>query len=199
MWNFRLRVLVYLQARFFFQQLISGVSYCHAMVSNFGSVCALSEGEFELWLNWPPFLLIFYLKQVCHRDLKLENTLLDGSPSPRLKICDFGYSKVQDMSITICLYHYWLVHQRVFAKHANFIILIFCIHLCWHRIVLFPVLSAAFSTKIDGRNSCLYSSGSVTQERIWWEGNISFYFPDLNFCIPVVVQLTSNYECYVLN
>ncbi|CAM8914085.1 unnamed protein product [Rhodiola kirilowii] len=50
------------EARFFFQQLISGVSYCHAM-------------------------------QVCHRDLKLENTLLDGSQAPRLKICDFGYSK----------------------------------------------------------------------------------------------------------
>ncbi|KAF9601439.1 hypothetical protein IFM89_020206 [Coptis chinensis] len=33
------------------------------------------------------------LKQICHRDLKLENTLLDGSPAPRLKICDFGYSK----------------------------------------------------------------------------------------------------------
>ncbi|OAE27430.1 hypothetical protein AXG93_3911s1120 [Marchantia polymorpha subsp. ruderalis] len=51
------------EARFFFQQLISGVSYCHSM-------------------------------QICHRDLKLENTLLDGSPAPRLKICDFGYSKV---------------------------------------------------------------------------------------------------------
>ncbi|PSS02562.1 Serine/threonine-protein kinase [Actinidia chinensis var. chinensis] len=50
------------EARFFFQQLISGVSYCHAM-------------------------------QVCYRDLKLENTLLDGSPAPRQKICDFGYSK----------------------------------------------------------------------------------------------------------
>ncbi|KAJ8572324.1 hypothetical protein K7X08_008835 [Anisodus acutangulus] len=50
------------EARFFFQQLIPGVSYCHAM-------------------------------HVCHRDLKLENTLLDGSPAPRLKICDFGYSK----------------------------------------------------------------------------------------------------------
>lgn len=50
------------EARFFFQQLVSGVSYCHAM-------------------------------EICHRDLKLENTLLDGSPSPRLKICDFGYSK----------------------------------------------------------------------------------------------------------
>ncbi|KAI7743405.1 hypothetical protein M8C21_014032, partial [Ambrosia artemisiifolia] len=50
------------EARFFFQQLISGVSYCHAM-------------------------------EICHRDLKLENTLLDGSRTPRLKICDFGYSK----------------------------------------------------------------------------------------------------------
>ncbi|OMO94484.1 hypothetical protein CCACVL1_05979, partial [Corchorus capsularis] len=50
------------EARFFFQQLISGVSYCHSM-------------------------------QICHRDLKLENTLLDGSIAPRVKICDFGYSK----------------------------------------------------------------------------------------------------------
>lgn len=40
------------------------------------------------------FLCCFLVKQVCHRDLKLENTLLDGSPAPRLKICDFGYSKV---------------------------------------------------------------------------------------------------------
>ncbi|KAH7433205.1 hypothetical protein KP509_07G059300 [Ceratopteris richardii] len=50
------------EARFFFQQLISGVSYCHHM-------------------------------EICHRDLKLENTLLDDSSVPRLKICDFGYSK----------------------------------------------------------------------------------------------------------
>lgn len=50
------------EARYYFQQLVSGVSYCHSM-------------------------------QICHRDLKLENTLLDGSPEPRLKICDFGYSK----------------------------------------------------------------------------------------------------------
>ena len=28
------------------------------------------------------------------RDIKLENTLLDGSPRPLVKICDFGYSKV---------------------------------------------------------------------------------------------------------
>ncbi|CAN8328539.1 unnamed protein product [Cochlearia groenlandica] len=50
------------EARYYFKQLISGVSYCHSM-------------------------------QICHRDLKLENTLLDGSQSSQLKICDFGYSK----------------------------------------------------------------------------------------------------------
>ena len=34
---------------------------------------------------------------VASRDIKLENTLLDGSPRPLLKICDFGYSKVRSM------------------------------------------------------------------------------------------------------
>ena len=37
---------------------------------------------------------VWLMQGVCHRDLKLENTLLDGRPAPRLKICDFGYSKV---------------------------------------------------------------------------------------------------------
>lgn len=34
----------------------------------------------------------YILQQISHGDLKLANTLLDGSPAPRLKICDFGYS-----------------------------------------------------------------------------------------------------------
>jgi len=50
------------EARWFFQQLIVGMDYCH----NLG---------------------------VVNRDIKLENTLLDASPKPLLKICDFGYSK----------------------------------------------------------------------------------------------------------
>jgi len=35
---------------------------------------------------------LFYLDGILH--LKLENTLLDGSPAPHLKICDFGYFNV---------------------------------------------------------------------------------------------------------
>ena len=50
------------EARYFFQQLVSGVDYCHR-------------------------------KQIVHRDLKLENALLTNDKAPRLKICDFGYSK----------------------------------------------------------------------------------------------------------
>jgi len=30
---------------------------------------------------------------VVNSDIKLENTLLDSSPRPLVKICDFGYSK----------------------------------------------------------------------------------------------------------
>ncbi|KAD3336929.1 hypothetical protein E3N88_32449 [Mikania micrantha] len=56
------------EARYFFQQLISGVSFCHSMV------------------------YFFTFPQICH-EKNLENTLLDGSRAPRLKICDFGYSK----------------------------------------------------------------------------------------------------------
>lgn len=31
--------------------------------------------------------------QVAHRDLKLDNTLLDDSDPPRIKLCDFGFAK----------------------------------------------------------------------------------------------------------
>lgn len=50
------------EARWFFQQLIVGLDYCHKM-------------------------------GVVNRDIKLENTLLDLSPRPLVKVCDFGYSK----------------------------------------------------------------------------------------------------------
>lgn len=50
------------EARWFFQQLIVGLDYCHRV-------------------------------GVVNRDIKLENTLLDKSPRPLVKLCDFGYSK----------------------------------------------------------------------------------------------------------
>lgn len=50
------------EARFFFRQFISAVSYCHK-------------------------------NNVAHRDLKLDNTLLDSSDPPLVKLCDFGFAK----------------------------------------------------------------------------------------------------------
>jgi serine/threonine-protein kinase SRK2 len=32
------------------------------------------------------------------RDLKLDNTILDGRSPPRLKLCDFGFAKSWEMS-----------------------------------------------------------------------------------------------------
>lgn len=38
--------------------------------------------------------------EIASRDIKLENTLLDTSPRPLVKICDFGYSKVCQPSLS---------------------------------------------------------------------------------------------------
>ena len=54
--------------RWFFQQLIVGLDYCHRM-------------------------------GVVNRDIKLENTLLDASPKPLVKITDFGYCKASNDSL----------------------------------------------------------------------------------------------------
>lgn len=51
------------------------------------------------------FLVFEFMEQICHRDLKLENTLLDGSPAPRLKICDFGYSKVYTLMLVLAYFY----------------------------------------------------------------------------------------------
>ena len=37
-------------------------------------------------------------RHVCHRDIKLENTLLDGSVPPRIKLSDFGASRTFEPS-----------------------------------------------------------------------------------------------------
>lgn len=43
--------------------------------------------------------LVCCVQGVVNRDIKLENTLLDGSRRPLLKICDFGYSKHEKDSL----------------------------------------------------------------------------------------------------
>jgi serine/threonine protein kinase len=64
----------------------------YKLLQNFSFILFLLRAQTLQYVKLFHFIFIF--KQVCHRDLKLENTLLDGSAAPRLKICDFGYSKV---------------------------------------------------------------------------------------------------------
>ncbi|XP_045810805.1 serine/threonine-protein kinase SAPK7-like [Trifolium pratense] len=63
----------------------------------FASLCSASRfSEDEVRYFFQQLISgVYYLHsmQICHRDLKLENSLSDGSPAPRLKICDFGSSK----------------------------------------------------------------------------------------------------------
>ena len=39
----RFHLIIFLQARFFFQQLVSGISYCHSMVRSLGRQTAVKE------------------------------------------------------------------------------------------------------------------------------------------------------------
>lgn len=78
------------EARWFFQQLIVAVDYIHRMV-RFGSCRLRIVGYMSLHASCAfSFLPMYnpYLQNqgVANRDIKLENTLLDGSPRPLIKV-----------------------------------------------------------------------------------------------------------------
>ncbi|PHT92712.1 hypothetical protein T459_00594 [Capsicum annuum] len=54
-------------------------------------------------------------EKICHRHLKLENTLLDGSAAPCLKICDFGYSKIDGFQYA----HSFLLQLQSSLLHSS--------------------------------------------------------------------------------
>jgi serine/threonine protein kinase len=95
-------------ARWYFQQLVISIDYCHRMVRRAcfpldGNIRlatpALLSGDVQQWtwggLSRADACGWFGIVQgVANRDIKLENALLDSNPRPLLKICDFGYSKV---------------------------------------------------------------------------------------------------------
>lgn len=99
-------------ARFFFHQILCGIGYMHKKVpfpspsnpihaTHVSMLCVRSlptrSAPSELAPEDPPRSC--WRQGMCHRDLKLENILLDAdanSPEPpTVKICDFGFSKVR--------------------------------------------------------------------------------------------------------
>eukprot|EP00887_Chlorella_sp_A99_P001753 scaffold19.g1753.t1 len=68
------------------------------LFSHVAAAGGLSEDRAR-WFFQQFVLAVAYMhsRGVANRDIKLENTLLDDSPVPLLKICDFGYSKSEFM------------------------------------------------------------------------------------------------------
>lgn len=79
--------------------------------------------------------------------------MLDGSPAPLLKICDFGYSKVCELDVS----DWFIKYVRKFVYLINSI---------------YVVIPAAFKTKVNCRNSSIYCSRSSFSKRVWWQGNL---------------------------
>lgn len=55
----------------------------------------------------------------------------------------------------------------VMLTSPNIILTYICTYVC-----SLSVLSPAFSTQINCWNSCLYCTGGLTEERIWWQGDM---------------------------
>ena len=130
--------------------LLSAATFRGQLLPFHGMLCLLKIFSVNKWQSCS-HRLILQMQEICHRDLKLENTLLDGSPTPRVKICDFGYSKVL---IVTCMFP---------SLSRN-----------WHSCFLtdrvgycgFSVCFAAFEAKINSWYSGIHSAGSSFKKRI---------------------------------
>lgn len=56
---------------------------------------------------------------VANRDIKLENTLLDSTTRPLIKICDFGYSKVELYPCTSRMHSCTHSHTESWMMHVH--------------------------------------------------------------------------------
>ena len=60
------------------------------------------------------------LQGFASRDIKLDNVLLDGSRRPLMKLCDFGYSKVNGQSRDqMCLKHGTQQHCKINTQEPD--------------------------------------------------------------------------------
>lgn len=91
-----------------------------------------------------------------------------------------------------------------YNENGNIINIFWYMWLFLVTIASLSVISAAFQTKINGWNSCLYCTRSSFQERIWWQGNLDTNMIFINTCIYVgadwsnLVLLAANIRCFYM-
>lgn len=71
------------------------------------------------------------MQGVANRDIKLENTLLDSTTRPLIKICDFGYSKVSPFAFkTVPLAAVAPSHSQMMLCMTPMFTVISCVQVC---------------------------------------------------------------------
>lgn len=161
------------------------------------------------------YCLLLLLQEICHRDLKLENTLLDGSPMPRLKICDFGYSKVKNVLVGIRFSSEKLWQYFLLQNFAVLFIVLLCFGILFSNfffVLIFFFVSlpitvcfVALTTQISSWNSSIHCPWGPVAKGVWWKGTacIVLYhnqmWPHLAFTrshiVTHVVHITCGFIC----
>ncbi len=121
------------EARWFFQQLVCAVDYCHRLVcGSHAHICIYTtqhtyvNAHLTTHMCTPQHTYIHlnihsHTQGIANRDIKLENTLLNASYEtalrtsqrfPLMKLCDFGYSKVCCCVVCCCVY---IVHKCMYV------------------------------------------------------------------------------------
>lgn len=137
------------QARYFFQQLISGVSYCHSMVHYYKPGSELFERIKENYFKYY-FLL-------CRKSVTvIWNSRIHSWTEVQHRVLKY-------VTLGTQRYNYILVYEFG-VNYSAYIYRYVCP--CW-----LAVCFVAFTTQVNSGYSSLHRTGSTIKKRIRWQGN----------------------------
>lgn len=146
-----------LQARFFFQQLISGVSYCHSAV------------HFALILNWNENMLHYVLTITVLMSLLIIITgnMSQGSETGKYTPGWKSNSSAQDLWFWVLQgRHYLQWWLYIFSLKLSIVFTSSIYFIYWWIAVCF----IAFTTQINSWNTRIHCSRGLVKKGIWWKG-----------------------------